>query len=343
MKKMFAISLFFLFFSMWSSVTLSYAISLALWVKGNKIVGTIGDYHKEGKKDICHKNLFSPFLEQLAKSDQESEIVLEHIFEEDLEPTSEKDICLDLFSRYAYQHGLKHGNLSFILSNFQVKLPALRKFLKYVFNFVLSFLINKYTDEDFKSVVRENVSTKELLDTIKVVLDLVKELKQTITNPGGKALLAQLEGSIKIYDARLKLLFLKHTHEVTLKAPSGFEITLKPGSVAAAFIEALQKGDLKDADISYVFKTYIDPALNLTEIGLIRDIIESQKRVNKTLVYAGAEHIKVVNKMLLELGYTPIAQPPLGFFLRGSFFEGFEKQPIPSKELEDFFKLFLTR
>ena len=87
----------------------------------------------------------------------------------------------------------------------------------------------------------------------------------------------------------------------------GNKYTLPKNSLVSAIQDTI--GDLNNPRPTLIklLKEYANPLKDeLADIFFIKYIVESQERVDNTVVYIGNRHTENINKALLEFGYTNI-------------------------------------
>jgi hypothetical protein len=323
---------------LWTSFSLPYVTSAALWQKGNKKIGVFGDAHIKNEPDVCHRNLFMPFLEQLAEGNQKIEFILEHVLEESVKETK-NPLCMEYFSQYAFEHKLKKGPLTFILSDIRSEFPAFNEIVRGVYVLLLGLGTN---DPNFIITGLQNskkISTQEALEEVKAALDAIREFKKKVTLKEAQQFFNDIEQKLTKFYKKLGTFFKKYNHEATIAVGGTMHYTFSSGTIMASFLEAAEEGNFSEKTLNHLLNSYIEPVLgDIVNFAFIRDIMGSQERVDASLVYGGNAHTTIINRFLLDLGYTfnqtvsvgPIFQEPEA-----------KVPPVTENELEKFFAAFL--
>jgi hypothetical protein len=321
---------------LWTSISFSYVASIALWQKGNKKIAIFGDIHEKNKPDICHRNLFTPFLAQMAEGNRKVEFILEHLLEEKVKGEKNPQ-CIRYLSQYAFEHQLKKGPLTFILSDIRNVLPGLGEMALCVYLLLIQIAINNRVDLN-NLLSPRTISTSVVLEEIKVVLDVIQELKKKTLRKEAQTFFTDMHQKLTKYYQDLDNFFKMYNGEAGIIDKEGKVFSFHAGSIMASFLYAIPTNNSWDK-LNHLINHYVKPiAYDIANSMFIRDIIESQERVDATLVYAGGAHTVVINRFLLDLGYTLNKDTSSGSI----FYTLKVKEPaIPKKHLEKFLADFL--
>jgi hypothetical protein len=332
MKKIFVVILFSL---LWAPLTFSYVRMAALWNKGPKRVGIFGDVHVVGEADVCHRDLFTPFLEQLAKKAKNTEFILEH-FPQEEETTN--PACVEYLSQYAFKYRLKRDSLTFILGDIRSTLPGLATMVR------IYFLLTRWRDKQFNLIwprlevlQKQPIAAQIVLDEIASILSILKIFNQTIDDNTISQFFEESEQQITAYFQALEEFFKKYNGQSGIKKKGQVAIFPK-GSLVSSFLLAAKQDNYSQEAITDLLEQYFSPLLwDVANTMFVKDIIESQDRVDTTLVYVGAAHAALFNKLLSTFGYTLDKSVSVGPLM------DIKSKPIPLSviELEKFFNALL--
>ena len=300
----------------------------------------MGDIHHREMADTCHKSSLIPFLDHLAKAQQKTEFVLEHISKEYAERT--RLPCIAEISSYAYKHDLIFGSLAFVLADIRWEF----------FSFNQSLLIHRiYFGKNMDSQLyilsklnNDLITNAQLLDELNRAIKIVNLFKSKVNNK---------EAKIYFEIEQQELLNLKNKLESFTKKYNGVDriklgnhyYAINKGTPISSIEEAVQQAVKQKNDywntLTALLQEYVHPFIfEVPNVFFAKNVLESQNRVDSTIVYTGNNHAKSINKLLLSLGYEIIYHSDeLGKMLIKSSEYNFS--PVTDKDLDYLFRMFI--
>ena len=323
-------------FSLQLSSSYAYIASIALWKKGDKQVIVFGDVHMSGEIDICHRQSLTPFIEQLAKQQTKTDIILEQIPEEWLKKKKNL-ICLNSISEYAYNHQLQEGALSFVLGDVRRLFPSFDQIDD--IDHLFMRLINKESDRAIRmlNILRENqVDNSELLSDLRKVQLNFNSFKNKVTNKEVRHFFSDVEYKAEDLINKFEFFFKQYKRDGKITVDSQ-EFIFPAGTLVAAFLVAGKVDNFSKYMLNFLDHLYIKPIReDLTNAFFVKFVMASQNISDNTIIYVGHQHAISINRLLLAFGYTLIYNIEDLFSL-----DEFIGDPVSLKELGQVFRLFL--
>jgi hypothetical protein len=291
----------------WTSSNFSFIESIACWHKGKKKILVVGDHHGLLSEDTIQKNLIFSFFNRLAKGKHTANVILEQQPEETMQGNIPLD-CLCYLSRYAYDHTLKKGSLSFVLSDIRRTIPGLQHIAE------VYALLNCYTQDarefmgDILQNSKEPLTHKKMLEDLKTIQQMVKQstsmVMQETTSKRIRAFFKNIEEGLIAHYHSVEAFFKEYAQEGILTLQKK-EYKYPAGTVLGSFFQAIEKGTLSKDELATIIDTYMMPIIgDLANAMFMKDLIESQKNSAITLVFVGTYHAVTINGLLHDLGYT---------------------------------------
>ena len=319
----------------------SYIASIALWKKEDKLVAVLGDVHASGDADICHKQSVVPFLDKLANKPIATDFILEHQREHKVKSVSEL-MCISQISKYAYDHNFKNGRVEFKMSDIRRSFKSFQQ-MGHISLWIEDY-INKKTDKGKDYLLRwlekHSIALEKLHEDLEHAVIQIDKFKSKTKNIEVKQFFDDMIKNINELKKRLKII---EQYNQEIEVDINFNnYKFKTGSIGAAFFGLIKRYNFNEVILNSLLEFYLYPVRSdLADVFFVEKMMESQYKVDNTIIYVGNAHAGVINKLLLALGYNLIYET--GDIFRSRNIVSEKYVPVSIKDLGNFFEFYLRK